>query len=403
MALTSLIQFCQAQETTGDGYYYRRNSIYSILISHVEQEDYAELIRDQILNIPVPEKFNDHNLSVNWLAVNKRNAVNDTLVQEFLHNNRVASRMVAKWFNRNPKTGVCDMNLIKMRGLYNSSEFDKEVASRSVRGYAMLQDAGEDLINNTFLIVNEVRYHDKGKASHVAGISLVVLAAIAHVTSTMSDSNSNNDFNEDYLESIYNVAASLKGFKVTIVTRLYQLVWNDDIANSFYSEYYTETPDEAKCIAFNQHRDDFKLKYIGKVTSKGNTTSYMGIKESEPWLMVRKACERAIDDNIADLQKAYPVFRVKSPITEVTPIIKAPIGLKEGVEVGRQYEVLEAKEKNGKIVYTRVGIITPDPDMIWDNRFMAVEEEAPKADLGATSFIIVSGHDFYPGMLIREI
>ena len=397
--LAAITTLCLSQNVTGDELLYRRNSVYSILISHTEQEDYAQLIRGQFANIPIPEKFYDHNLSVNVVNVNSKNAENDTIVQDFINKNRIASRMVAKWFNRNTLTGECNMNLIKNRGLYNATEFDKEVAAHSVRGYAMLQDAGEDLIHNTFLIVNEVRYHDKSKVSHVIGVSLTVLGTIAYIGSALAGSAC-NDFNT---ESLYDLAASLKGFRVKITTRLYQLEWNDTIANTFYSNYYTETPDEAKRLAFEEHRDDFKLKYIGKVVSKGNTTSYLGIKEDEPWLMVRKSCERAIDDNIADLQKAYPVFRAKSPITEVAPIIKAPIGMKEGVEAGKQYEVLEARERNGKMVYSRVGIVTPDPDLIWDNRFMAIEEEAEGADLGATSFVIVSGHNFYPGMLIREI
>ncbi|MBQ3844078.1 MAG: hypothetical protein II817_03730 [Bacteroidales bacterium] len=392
--------FCQAQNNLNDEMYYRRPSLYSILINHTEQNEFATLIRGQFVNIPVPEKFNDHNLAVSVLTVDKKNAVNDTIAQDFVEKNHIASRMVAKWFNRDITTGKCNMDLIKHRGLYNATEFDKEVASKSVRGQAMLQDAGEDLINNTFLLINEVHYLDKSKISHVVGVSLTVLYAIAYLGATLAGSPPEK---EPDLEGMYNLAATLKGFKVKIVTRLYQLEWNDDIANTFYSNYYSETPDAAKRQAFEQHRGDFKMKYIGKVTSKGNTTSYQGIKEEEPWMMVRKACQRAIDDNISDLQREYPIFRTRSPITEVSPVIKAPIGMKEGVEEGRQYEVLEAIEKNGKITYTRVGIVTPDPDMIWDNRFMAVEEGAEGADLGATSFMIVSGHGFYPGMLIREI
>ena len=41
--------------------------------------------------------------------------------------------------------------------------------------------------------------------------------------------------------------------------------------------------------------------------------------------------------------------------------------------------------------------------MIWDNRYMAAEECAPNATIGATTFKKISGGDFFPGMLIREI
>ena len=38
-----------------------------------------------------------------------------------------------------------------------------------------------------------------------------------------------------------------------------------------------------------------------------------------------------------------------------------------------------------------------------DNRCMAAEEQADGAGLGFTTFEKVSGGDFYPGMLVREI
>jgi hypothetical protein len=41
--------------------------------------------------------------------------------------------------------------------------------------------------------------------------------------------------------------------------------------------------------------------------------------------------------------------------------------------------------------------------MVKDNRFMVTSEESANAALDATMFEKVSGDDFYPGMLIREI
>ena len=119
--------------------------------------------------------------------------------------------------------------------------------------------------------------------------------------------------------------------------------------------------------------------------------------------MIRKACQRAIDDNIVDLQKKFEQFRVKTPITSISPTITAQIGMKEGVSSESRYEVLEVIDNNGSMEYKRVGVIKPVPTMIWDNRFMAMEEGAYGADLGATTFIVESGKNFYPGMLIREI
>jgi len=84
--------------------------------------------------------------------------------------------------------------------------------------------------------------------------------------------------------------------------------------------------------------------------------------------------------------------------------LTAYIGMKEGVSSKSRFEVLEVIEmENGAHKYERVGIIEPIENLIWDNRFMAVEEGAIGANLGFTTFKKVSGKDFAKGMLIREI
>jgi hypothetical protein len=78
--------------------------------------------------------------------------------------------------------------------------------------------------------------------------------------------------------------------------------------------------------------------------------------------------------------------------------------MKEDVNENAKYEVLEIiTNDEGMTKYKRVGVIKPVADKIWDNRFMAVEEGANNATLGFTTFEKVSGGDFYPGMLVREI
>ncbi len=65
---------------------------------------------------------------------------------------------------------------------------------------------------------------------------------------------------------------------------------------------------------------------------------------------------------------------------------------------------MEVSEEDGMTTYKRVGIIKPIKDKIWDNRFLAeFEEENENRVLTATEFEKVSGGDFYPGLLVREI
>lgn len=373
---------------------YNRSSIYSILVNHTEQK-FGKEIKDQFLNIPVPEQYNNHDLSVKVINVSGKGEFLDS-INAFIDNNRIASRMVAKWFDRDILTGACSMNLVKERGVYNASELDKELASRSARGMAMLEDAGEELIGQSFLLVNEIKYVDKGKTASAVGAGLKIGGAIfgAFLGSGVSD----------LFDSAGDMVSTIKGFKVKITTHLYQLKWDDEAAGTFYQMCYSEVPDEQKRAAFEKNRDKFSFTYIGQVESAGSNTSFMGINEDEPYKMVRKACQRAIDENIADLQKQYDQFRIKAPVVEVADgMVMAPIGLKEGISMDSKFEILEAQEKQGRTVYKRIAVVKPVENKIWDNRFMAMEEQAYGADFGATAFKKESGGEILPGHLLRQI
>lgn len=379
---------------------YRRSSIYSILVNHTDQK-FSDEIKEAFLQIPVPDKFNDHNLSVKVVNMGTKlkgatSQKENTVITEFLNNNKVASRLVGRWFNRDYYTGQCDMELVKERGLYNATEFDKQLAMRSARGMAMLQDAGEDLIGNTFVLVNDIRYVDKNKGARTGASFFKALGSIASIATGMSIDN--------LTDNIGNVIETIKGFSVKINTFLYKLEWDEEQAALFYQDQYASNPDKTKRTNFENARSNYKLKYVGKVESKGSSnTSVLGIGEDKPEVMIRKACQRAIDDNVADLQRNYEEFRTKSPLISVEPLT-AYVGMKEGVAPKIQYEVLEMVEmENGKHKYNRVGVIEPIDNLIWDNRFMAEEEGAAGATLGFTTFRKVSGKEFSKGMLIREM
>ena len=116
--------------------------------------------------------------------------------------------------------------------------------------------------------------------------------------------------------------------------------------------------------------------------------------------MIEIATVKATDKAIAKLQRKFEAFRTKSPLLSGEPIT-AKIGLKEGVEKGDKYEVLEiVEDKEGNRRYKSVGVIKVDKNQIWDNRFMANEEN--NSQLEYTTFK-GSKNKFAPGMLIRQI
>ncbi|MDR0988550.1 MAG: hypothetical protein LBM06_03685 [Prevotellaceae bacterium] len=384
----------QAQEEPAANY--RRSSLYSVLVNHDDQK-FGEEIKTAFLAMPVPDKYNDHDLSVKVVTIQDKIKKDDQfLINDFLTGNQVAGRLVARWFNRDPFTGQCDMELVKERGLYNASEFDKAIAAQTQRGQAMLADAGEELIGNTFVLVNDIRYIDRGKGSKALGSILRIGGMLAGAMT------GNSDFT-DLGDNLGSLTESYKGFKVKINTYLYRLAWNQEAANSFYTAQYSAVPDQTKHANFMEARGGYQLNYVGKQESSGSNVSFIGINEDEPLLMVRKACQRALDENVTSLQKEFEFFKTKSPLVSVSPLT-AYVGKKEGVTDQSRFEVLEQQEdEQGRRSYKRVGIIKPVASRIWDNRYMALEEGAEGANLGFTTFKKVSGGDFLPGMLIREL
>lgn len=378
-------------QNTSEKQIYKRSSLYSILVSH-HKEKFGEEIETVFFQIPIPDKFNDHDLAVKVITV-PDNKVNESIITSFIERNEIAKHIVGRWFNRCPETGVCNMELVASRGLYNASYLDVERAKVSQRGIGTLADAGESLIDNTFVIVNDITYHDRNMDARITAAVLKVLLSPF------------GSFGQIAGEAVEAVMSEIKGFGVTVTSYLYQLEWNDNLAETFYRQYYIgeNEQDEAKRKAFNASKD-FKLKYIGKQSVTSGQTSMQGLSTFDPYAMIRKVCTRAIDASIVALQRNYDEFKVKTPIFSVSPNITAKIGLKEGVSEDSRFEVLEESlDKNGKASYRRIGIIQPIKGKIWDNRYMAFEEGAVGAKLEATTFRKISGDDFYPGMLIREI
>lgn len=388
-----------AAEQKSDSLRYRRSSLCSFLIKHNEDK-FAQEIEEQFLNIPIDGQFNDHNLSVRVLNVAAKgdHAMN---VAHFIENNNIASRLVGKWFGRNIFTGECDLSLVKNRGLYDASALDHELASRSSLGKALLEDAGEDLIGRTYVLMNEITYVDRGEQSAGWGAAAGIFGAVLGASLGLD-----SDLSSAIGTTAQAVVSSYKGFSVKIRTLLFRLVWDDETSNMFYTRHYGVNGDsglpQAK-LAFEMERPNYHMEYIGEIISKGGKTSFLGINEEHPQLMIRKACQRALEENICDLQTKYEEFRIKSPILAVEPNVTAQIGLKEGVTPQSRFEVLETVEKNGKREYKRVGIVRPVNGKIWDNRFMASEEGAYGADLGYTTFKVESGKNFYPGLLLRRL
>lgn len=400
LLMSGIFSLASAQNDTA--YKYDRGSLCMIMIEHPNYAFNKE-IAYVFSKMDIPKRFNDHNLGVHIVRFAEDKYHKDQIenIKSFTKQVNLGNKFVAKWFNRNKKTGCFNMDLIKERGNYNATIIDVNLAKSQTRKLSILEDAGENLISHTYLVMHDITYINKADRMQTISNVLAVTSMVAQSVYTIKGDDEMAASLGDLSNATQDILENIKGFRVKVTSYLFRLNWNDTIAQEFYSQMYTESPNDNNKIEKFKNSDLFKLEYVGSVTNTSSTTSFYGIKTGEE--MITKVCTRALDKNIADLQHEFADFRIKAPLISTSPI-QAYIGMKEDINANSRYEVLEkVTDTDGNISYKTVGVIKPIKDKIWDNRCMASLENTDESKLKATEFKQVSGGTLLPGMLIREI
>ena len=433
LMLAATVLSVSAQRRADSLIEYRRSSIYSVLIKH-SQMPYSSTIDSAFMWMPLPDKFNDHSLPMHAFesSVTKpkvkakskqKDAANLADIEKFLTENAVAKQMVAKWYNRDPYTGICNRDLIGERGFYDASQQDIDLADETFAGREQLGDRGEELIGNTFVLINDITFADQGERSAKAATGIAIIGGLFGALL-------GSDAITDGAMTVAAAVNEIDGFILNVTSYLYRLDWDKEHREKFESNYYVSSRmDEAtrqeRAAAFDaiDGTDSlFRLSYIGCTTAQGRITtskSFSLVNKVDQMLI---ACARGIDKSIVNLQRAYEEFQVNVPIYQINEdgTVDVKIGLKEGVNAKSTYDVIrEEWDAEGNITYKKIGSIAPVKDKIWDNRMGALEEaEALKADgvenkdeeakegnvyLTATTFKVKTGNvkDFV-GCLVRE-
>jgi hypothetical protein len=375
---------------------YRRSSLYTLMINDLTRL-HSSVIKDAFGNSTLPQKFNDHNIGPYMIDGIANSDDQTQVITTYLNNNNVARDLIAKWFNRS-NDGKFNMDLIASRGMYDATAMDKVIANSSERGDALLADAGEELIGNTFIIVNDYKFTNKEEmvAKAKKGTGLLKMAA------NYVPGGSTITTGINAAETAATIAG--KGYIVKTTSYLYRLVWDEEAAAIFYNNYWTDNNnfDPTKVEAFNK-ATNFKLRLIGSQVAHADVQSSIFTDKSDEDL-IRMASTKATDRAIAKLEKKYEEFRTKTPLFSTDPLA-AKIGTKEGLEKGDKYEVIQQIEaEDGKTIYKRVGVIKVAT--VWDNSYTPEEEEELKKQnkLPNPQYSTFKGSGkYYPGMLIKQI
>jgi len=321
------------------------------------------------------------------------------IIKKYIETNKIGNKLVAKWYGRNPTTGAFNMGLIQDRGQYDASQMQVSIAKGSEIGTAALGDAGEDLIQNTFVVFSRMNFVPNEIVA--AAIRDAAKATAENAVSGFALTLANKG-----IDAIYN--KTKEGYSVWTTSYLYKLNWNDSVQATFYNDMYFDSTniDQKKKDLFD-NSEIFNLEYVGTEKSSSLVTFSLkkADKERTEEQIIQKSTVRNVDAVFAKLQKKYEIFKPKVPLYTGDPIT-AKIGMKEGLEGGEKFEVLEQVQdtKTGKVTYKKVGTITAEKGKIWDNRFNLADEQQPadgEKAIDKTTFS--GGSGYYPGMLIRQI
>ncbi len=421
LALIGVGMFAQELNT------YRRNALTTMLVYHPEDEFGGEIYK-AFDSLPIPDKYDDHSVGIRVIDNSTITGVqrNDTgyykatyghaltkeelrrnaqYTEELLNYNQMGKRMVAKWFGLQgdtPETMTFNTELIQTRGQYNATDVDVTLALQTTRGLATLSDAGEELLHNTYILVNDITYVT---AEQEAAAAKATVSVIGSIFDAFTGGNSGRDLSN----TVAKIADSFTGFKVKTHSYLYQLEWNDSIAAIFYQMHYTDKPDPAKIQAFLDDKTTYRVRYVAHEYEFDKKSVLKGLYSRTE--LVRTICARSMDKNIVALAKQYEDFKVKTPVYAVLENDKghiegyaAKIGMKEGITESSKFQVVQRviDPKTDKTTYKYIATVKPVKGKVWDNRYNAVLEEADGATLPYTTFKKVSGGEILPGMLLIE-
>lgn len=434
--LFTVISVSSYAQENGELKEYRRNALATMMVYHSE-DTFGIHIHDAFQTIPTPDKYDDHGFGWNVILNDSIKGVkrkgsglikaeygkplskkdiekNGKALEKVLNDAQCAKVMVAKWFGMNLTDSVCNVydgfhtKLMQERGQYDASDLDVANALLTTRGVAALSDAGAELINNSFVLVNDMTYVTAEEKAAAAKIAMQVIGGLI-------DGLFGGSTGADLADAGSKIADSFTGFTVKTHSYLFQLEWNDSIANTFFNNYYVdvESPkvaeDSAKIIAFLQDNSLFRLKYVAHEYEFDGKSTLKGKYSREE--LVKTVCTQSMDKNIAALQLAYEDFKVKTPVYEIVTNKKgkvigysAKIGMKEGITEKSSFQVVRCQKDTvtNRTTYRYVATLKPIKGQIWDNRYNAVTEEAPGSDLTATLFKKAGGGEILPGMLIIE-
>lgn len=310
------------------------------------------------------------------------------VIDKYFKQNEVPSMLLCKWFNYSDEAKEIrpnymshyNMELIKERGRQSATAEEVDIAQNAERGEAFLKDAGKDLLSNTFVMAVYLQYLSKEEIMKQVQDGLTVATGIAGAFGV------NTDLMLLGTQAAGAVAGATmgSGYFVQASTYLYRLNWDEEKTLKFYKELYDKPLDDLIKSGICQ------LEFVGKDKAYSSIRASRFSKRPESELL-KRATARAIDAAIVKLQREHDEFKTKTPVVDINEeegLLYASIGLREGVEAGDVYTVLQPTVDRTTYEITNfepVGKVKAVKGQIYDNRYQADIEREEDAENGQTT------------------
>lgn len=370
---------------------YKRNSLSTFLVTDGPFENKDKVLK-AYKNYEFPDQYNDHRLETLNVDISQITFTDDEFlkiledlgttkdayeqslelkksfwgngykddrldiykIKKYIDDNKLGSKLVEKWYDNNAD-GEFDNDLIIERGLFNASKEDVDKANSSSIGTRNIIDgAALDLIPQTYMIFNKMSF-----VSNEIAASVIRAQAMLKVNEMAEGLP--KELAKKAADKIYQKTS--EGYSVWTTAFLFKLKW--DLSNQ--TDLYTNWENKEVFL-----QNEFILIHEG--TEKANSLVTFSLKKEDQDRseddVINLATVRNVEKVFSKLTKKYEEFKPKVPLAEFSPLT-AFIGMKEGLEGGETFEVLneEYDPKTGRSIYKSVGKVKVDKKSVWDNRY----------------------------------
>ena len=369
----------EAAQSSSGGYMkeYNRNSLTMFL---VESGRYSSELKSAMKSVVVPEKFDDNMLSVRSLPPMS----SSDAVKAKLESMNVPKEIFEKWFSRN-SDGRFSMSVIHERGLYNATDADVLEASASKLGLAKLQDAGEKLIRQSYVMV--IRFGEIKTMEQIYN---------------EQDANRRKTAQALGIEFIPTVRVK-SGYRAEVTGYLFKLADVSETMNDFYSNMWIFDDDDPSTMAEKRRKFDstpFKLSYVTSVTTTVEATEPNMGNPSGQSVMLRRLLNNSVDGLVSAFENQIEEWKVRTALYSTFPL-RAKIGTKENLQVEDRYFVYEYRmDRHGQVTPKRRGVIRAKK--VVNNSHVAEGSSDEKLRNITSKFYQVAGHKLEPGMFLEQ-